>query len=240
MKNPFRHHPNLEEFIKAPLESSWRTINVDALREMISSHGGDQSILLSEEEREADRVACLRERPEKDLWVFGYGSLIWDPGFQFSEVVRAHASEWQRRFILKDEYGGRGTVEKPGVMAALDRGDGCHGLAFRINERQLEEETRILWRRERVAEAYKPGFIELETSVGPLTALTFVVDHSARMIDADMTWDEQVRFCATGVGQFGTSLDYVENLVTHFKAMKIGAPHVCALLEAAQKYRDQQ
>ena len=236
MTDALRHHPNLREFIRPPLESALRCMDIDVLRAMIASHGGDEGILLSEDEREADRAACMARRPDDDLWVFGYGSLIWDPGFEFSEVVRAYAPDWQRHFILKDEYGGRGTKAQPGVMAALDRGEGCHGLAFRIPRELIEAKTQILWKRERIAHAYVPDFINLESSIGRLSALTFIVDTNAKMIDAEMSWEDQVRFCATGQGEFGTSLEYVENLVTHFEAMKIDAPRVKALMADARRF----
>jgi hypothetical protein len=80
--------------------------------------------------RSAPRAAL--EGHEGDLWVFGYGSLIWDPALEFAEVRRAFAPNHRRRFILEDIYGGRGTPNGPGLMAALDDGDGCNGLCFRI------------------------------------------------------------------------------------------------------------
>ncbi|SHH25068.1 gamma-glutamylcyclotransferase [Cognatishimia maritima] len=235
--DPFRHHPNLRHLIKPAAQSTIRNFKPGALLEMIKQHGAKDSDLLTDAERDADRRAALRQRPDGALWVFGYGSLIWDPGIDFAEVRRAHAPHWQRRFIVKDVWGGRGTKDQPGVMAALDQGDGCHGLIFRITEAAIESETQVLWNRERVGRAYKPAFIDVTTDAGPLKALTFVVDHEAEIIDSDMTWDEQVHFCATGTGSFGTSFEYVENLVRHFHTLKIDAPHACALLEAAKAYQ---
>jgi cation transport protein ChaC len=102
--------------------------------------------------REALRRKTLEDH-EGDLWVFAYGSLIWDPALEFAEVRRAFAPKHRRRFILEDIYGGRGTPNEPGLMAALDDGDGCNGLCFRIPARHVEAETEILFR----ARALGPG-----------------------------------------------------------------------------------
>lgn len=213
-----------------------RHMDIAEIQATIRKIGGDDVDLLSFEEQESERTAVLADRPSGDVWVFAYGSLIWNPAFEFVEVRRAFAPRWQRRFILKDVYGGRGCPEQPGVMAALDRGDGCHGLVFRISEDVLEQETRILWKRERLGRAYKPKFVSTETAQGPIQSLTFVVDRGAELIDANMSWEEQVEFCATGTGVFGTSLEYVTNLADHFQAMDIEAPHITELLAAAHAY----
>ena len=78
--------------------------------------------VLSNEEREATRHEILSGRRDADLWVFAYGSLMWDPAFLFEEVRRADVSGYARRFCLQDEIGGRGSRDAPGLMSALDRG----------------------------------------------------------------------------------------------------------------------
>ena len=96
--------------------------------------------------------------------------------------------------ILKDLYGARGTFESPGLMAALDKGLGCEGLLFRIACDNIEEETEILWRREQVGPAYKSAFVEALVPNRRITALTFVADHDAEMIDANLTREEQIHY----------------------------------------------
>ena len=76
------------------------------------------------------RAAFLAQRNDQDLWIFAYGSLIWDPAFYFEEVRVAKAPGYQRSFCLRSEIG-RGSPEKPGLMVALDHGSECQGLAFR-------------------------------------------------------------------------------------------------------------
>jgi len=175
---------------------------------------------------------------EQEFWVFAYGSLMWDPGVRFEEVRRAHVPGYARRFILKDIYGGRGTVDAPGLMVALDEGGGCDGLAFRISRANLDEETEVLWRRERIGPAYMPVFVEAVAANTRFTALTFVADHEAVLIDASLGRAQQIEYCATGTGFMGSSLDYLRSISRQFAALGIRDGEVSELLRAAEAYRN--
>ncbi len=92
------------------------------------------------EEREAGRRDWLADRWDQDLWMFGYGSLMWDPSVEFAEVHQAHCPEYQRSFCLWDEAG-RGSFEEPGLMMAIDEGGNCEGLVFLKEAKKLDHET---------------------------------------------------------------------------------------------------
>jgi len=236
--DPFQHHPELRALIHDPMESFFRTFEPADLDEAMKEANLPPDWRQPDAQREALRCALLEGHRDKDLWIFAYGSLMWDPALRFSEVRRAHAPHHVRRFILKDSFGARGSPDRPGVMAALDEGHGCDGLAFRIPKEIMEEETIILWKRERIGPAYLERIVPVETDDGMLEAVTFVANHDADNICPELTWDEQVRFCATGVGRRGSSYEYVANLAGHFTALGIDDPDVTALLTAAQAYRD--
>ena len=235
--DPFARHPALRDLITPPAQSQHRDLTIARLEAMLRAHGLPLGWWYPDAEREAMRAADLEGRRDRDLWVFAYGSLMWDPGFRFAEVRRAVAPSHARRFILKDVYGGRGTPERPGLMAALDDGDGCEGLAFRIPRALIEEETAILWRREKICPGYHTAFIALDADGETLEAAAFVADHDADLIDSRMTWEDQVRCLATGEGFFGTSLDYVRRIERKFDALGIHDPEVTALREAAEAWR---
>lgn len=193
-------------------------------------------MILSEESREATRIQALANHSDQDLWVFAYGSLMWDPAIQFSEVRRAKVDGFSRHFILKDTFGARGSEEQPGLMAALDHGAGCEGLLFRISADRLEEETKILWQREMVAPAYLPEFVSATASGQEIQALTFVADHSADVIHPDLTRAQQVAYIATGAGFLGTSLDYLTGIAQHFETLCIHDADISALVEETNQY----
>jgi cation transport protein ChaC len=232
----FALHPELRSRIADPLSSPSRTLTTAKLAALCEQRGLPTGWWYADGEREAERVAFLAGRRDADLWVFGYGSLMWDPALRFEEVRRAHVAGYARRFILKDVYGGRGTAEAPGLMVALDRGPGCHGLAFRIARDTIEAETEILWRRERIGPAYRPVLVEAVAAGSRVMALTFVADHDAALIDTSLTRAQQAEYCATGTGFLGSSLDYLRNIHGQFAALGIEDEEVSGLLRDTEAY----
>lgn len=234
--DPFSHHPELRDKICDPMKSFFRTFTTKDLAIRLKERGLPVDWWHSDSEREHSRAQTLAGRWDTDLWVFTYGSLMWDPAFRFEEVRRAHVPQYARRFILKDVYGGRGTVETPGLMAALDIGPGCDGLVFRISCENIDEETEVLWRREKVGPAYLPVFVEAVASDLRVTALTFVADHDAYLIDTSLTRAQQIEFFATGAGFMGSSLEYLRNIAGQFAALGIQEEEISALLRETEAY----
>jgi len=228
--DPFRHHPGLRGRITPPEDSFFRDFSTAKLEAMLAEKGLATGWWRSDAEREANRRDTLAIRPTPDLWVFAYGSLMWDPAFHFAEVRRARLPDHARRFILKDTRGGRGTPAQPGVMAALDAGDGCEGLAFRIAADQVETETAIHWAREYLADAYVPRFVTADLGEAEVPALTFVADHTSENIDPALPHETQVHYLATGTGILGTSAEYLRNVASHFAELGIDDPATTRLL----------
>ena len=218
--DPFRHHSTLKALIVDPLVSIYRDFDLAKLDEIVRASGAPDDWHHSDAHREETRRRTLDGRLHEDLWVFAYGSLIWDPGFRFAEVRTALLRGYHRSFCLQSVLG-RGSPEHPGLMAALDEGGDCRGLAFRIQAEDVEAETRILWRREMLLHAYRPSFVPLETDHGAVEALTFVIDRSAQNYRPNLSEEETAHFMASGVGHFGSSMAYLENLVEHFETMGI-------------------
>ncbi len=231
--DPFRHIPDIKNRIQDPSRSRIRDFNIAALDQKMQKLG-ITDWRRSDEDREATRRAALAGRMDDDLWVFAYGSLIWDPAFRFVEVRRALAKGYQRSFCLKSELG-RGSPDKPGLMAALDIGGECHGLAFRIDRSNIDAETRVIWSREMIIHAYYPRFIELTTPQGAVEALAFVMDRTAKNYLPGLSIDDTARLIATGVGVFGSSLEYLDNLADHFVALGILDDALLALRNRARQ-----
>lgn len=236
--DPFVHHPELRDKIRDPHNSYFRTFKPSDVDERIRALGAPANWRLSDDEREATRRAALQGHRDGDLWVFAYGSLMWDPGFLFEEIRLADVSGYARHFCLKDEIGGRGTREAPGLMAALDEGSGCIGLAFRITQDRVDMETEILWRREMLSGAYVPGFVEADTAKGQIKAVTFLANKRAKRIRSDISRSDQVRYLATGTGVLGSSLEYIENLVEHLTTLGIVDQEVSSLLADARAFAE--
>jgi glutathione-specific gamma-glutamylcyclotransferase len=234
-QDPFRHHPELRSAIGDPRQSFFRTFTTAVLAEKMRGLGVPEW-WYSDETREAMRQEALAGHRNADLWVFAYGSLMWDPAIEFAEVRRAYIPNYARRFILKDIYGARGNAEMPGLMAALDKGSGCDGLLFRISLDQVDKETEVLWRREQVGPAYTPVFVKARVDETPIEALTFVADYNAELIDQTISREEQIRFLATGTGFAGSSMDYLRNIHKKFTILNVHDEEVDSLLRAAEAF----
>ncbi len=190
----------------------------------------------SDESRDASRRETLRDRWGQDIWVFGYGSLMWDPAFRFAEVRRATLTGYHRRFCLRSEVG-RGTPEKPGLMAGLDLGGVCNGLVFRVEADRLEEESHYIWRREMLLRSYAPEFLPMETGQGAVEAMAFVVNRDNPLLLPPMDLAETARRIAQAEGYLGPNIDYLENLASAFEVLGMEDEELFRLRDLARQYR---
>ncbi len=173
---------------------------------------------LSVEAREASLQAALAGAPAGDVWLFGYGSLMWSPAIHHEGHRIALLRGWHRRFCLWTPLG-RGTPEQPGLVLGLERGGACRGLAFRIDRNRAETELRLVWRREMLTAAYVPRWVTLETPGGPLRAITFVINRAGARYTGRLDETTTAAAIAGAAGHLGTCRDYlrlaVETLQSH-------------------------
>ena len=232
--DPFCHVPALRGLIASPDTSQYRKMDYDRIDKVMAANGLPPNWRRTHEEREATRAQALAGRLDSDLWVFAYGSLMWDPAIRFCEVRRATAQGYHRRFCLETK-GGRGSPDAPGLMAGLDYGGLCEGLAFRIEATQVDRETEILWQREMIMYGYAPTFIVMETPQGEVEALAFVVMLDGPHYLADITVEQAAPMIAAARGFFGSNLEYLDNLAEHFQTMDIHDKDFVRLYEQARE-----
>jgi len=230
--DPFVHHPELRDRIANPETSLFRTFRAE---DLIVQEPHLRDWVYPEARREAIRAEALAGH-SGDLWIFGYGSLMWNPALRFAEVRRAHVADHARRLILVEYRGGRGTMEAPGLMATLDTGDGCDGLAFRIAAADVETETDILFQREMLAPGYLARFVPARICGEEVRVLTFLADHDVPDVRPDLTREEQVRYIAHGAGDLGTSREYLASIVDHVVHLGIADDHCTDLLREVDAY----
>jgi cation transport protein ChaC len=217
----FLHVPALADKVVAPEVSFFRRARDSRwfadLDRVAREYGYPENWRLTDAEREATR-AGVRTRNGRDLWVFAYGSLMWDPGIHIVEIRTATLAGFHRRFCLKSQLG-RGSPENPALMAALDGGGACQGLVLRIPAAHVDRETDILWRREMLSGSYVPTFLPVVTPQGAIEeAVAFVINRqSDRYVQLDI--GETARLIATGRGTRGTCLEYLENLAERLELL---------------------
>ncbi len=170
-----------------------------------------------------------------DFWVFGYGSLMWDPGFAYAEVAPARIYGFHRRLcVLSTIY--RGTPEKPGLVLGLERGGSCTGRAFRVRTQHLNETLAYLDEREQLTKVYCPHIAATRLSDERIVqGYTFVVRHEHEQYAGKLSLDEQARLIAQGVGKRGSSLDYMINTIKHMNELGIKDTPLHRILEKALK-----
>ncbi|RWU19285.1 gamma-glutamylcyclotransferase [Pseudomonas alkylphenolica] len=176
----------------------------------------------TEAEFEAMAEALLREYKPKDLWVFAYGSLVWNPEFEFVERRRATAHGWHRSFCLKLTRW-RGTRELPALMLALDRGGSCNGLAYRLPRRGHAEQLALLLLREIDANppTNVPRWISVKTDSGMLRALAFVAARDGMAYAGKLPMDEVAQVLAHAAGHWGSAAQYLYRTVSMLKEQGI-------------------
>ena len=166
------------------------------------------------------RTAAGPPRPSaQDLWVFGYGSLMWRPGFPHVERAEATVTGYHRAFCIASTVH-RGNRSRPGLVLGLDRGGACTGVAYRIAADQIETELDIVWRREMLTAAYRPIWVRVNTDAGTVPALTFAINRRHERYAGKLEIDHVAERLATACGPLGTGADYLFN--THRHLLELG------------------
>jgi cation transport protein ChaC len=159
-----------------------------------------------------------------DLWVFGYGSLMWRPGFPFVDRRHAHLHGYHRSLCVLSHVH-RGTPERPGLVLGLDRGGRCHGVAFRVAERETEATVEYLREREQVTAVYLERRLPIRLDDGRrVEALAYVVDRRHPQYAGDLPEPEVLRLVRQGQGVSGANPDYVRSTHEHLAAMGVTDP----------------
>ncbi len=236
-QNPFAHLPHLRGRL-TPSETSELRMTPQRLAvwdQRARDAGHPAAWRLPDAEREASRHALLRHRDaDADVWVFAYGSLMWDPGIHFSEVRLARVDGFQRRFSYRITSG-RGSPECPALMLTLAPEQGqCTGLVFRIPAELVEAETAILWRREMVRGGYAPQWRPLATPQGDIEALVFAANCAHPEYVGELPLDETAAVVATACGPLGSNRAYLESLAAQLQALEIDDAYIARLLAQVQ------
>lgn len=150
----------------------------------------------------------LASRPRGDLWVFGYGSLIWNPEVAHEEVRAARVWGWRRTLRMWSRIN-RGTEDAPGLVFALMSGGSCSGIALRVPQHRAERELRQLWKREMPRAVYDPRWIACRTPRGTVQALAFTLAPSSPSYTGVLDDQQLIDILRTCRGRYGTTLEYV-------------------------------
>ncbi len=169
-------------------------------------------------------LPCLKQlvpcRLGRDFWVFGYGSLMWNPGFPHAEARPALLRGYHRRFcVWSHSY--RGTPECPGLVLGLDRGGSCQGMAFKVGSAESEAVLDYLHEREMTTRVYHPRLVRLLTAEGPELGLAFVVNRHHVQYTGRLSLEDTAELIAEAAGDRGACSEYLCNTVQKLESLSI-------------------
>ncbi|MFD2236673.1 gamma-glutamylcyclotransferase [Aureimonas populi] len=154
-----------------------------------------------------------------DLWVFGYGSLIWRPGFSFAERAKGRLAGYHRSLCVRSHVH-RGTPERPGLVFGLDRGGSCVGMAFRVEAALAEATIHYLRERELVTHVYRETTLPVRLEDGRLVrALAYVVDRGHSQYAGRLSASEAAHMVARSHGRSGPNTEYVTSALGEIRAL---------------------
>ena len=212
--------------MKAKVDRS--VLERDGVRQAVRD-AGHGHLLMSDEEVAASLAATLATHPKgKPIWVFGYGSLIWNPLMEYAEKRRARVRGYHRGFYIWSKIN-RGTPEVPGLVLALDSGGSCQGVTYRMHDDKFEAELAILWRREMVAGTYVPKWINADIDGVTVRAIAFVVNRSKPGYAGRLDDEQIVSIALRAHGAYGSCADYLVNTATSLEVAGIADPRLSRL-----------
>jgi cation transport protein ChaC len=206
------------------------------LMRLVAAQEGAGAMTAEDMRRSRDEVLA-RHPAGHDLWLFAYGSLIWNPTFHHVERQVARLHGFHRRFCLWTRLG-RGTLERPGLTLGLDRGGSCSGVVFRIAAAAVETELDAIWRREMVTNAYSPTWVKVRARGRMVPAVTFVINRAHPRYAPALCDDEAACVIAVAEGELGSCRDYLFNTVTHLEALGIQDRGLARLAETVRARRE--
>jgi cation transport protein ChaC len=172
---------------------------------------------------------------EEDLWVFGYGSLIWRPEFDFAERRPALVHGWHRALKMWSRIN-RGTPERPGLVFGLLTGGCCRGFVFRIAREQGAATLSKLWAREMSTAVYDPRWLQAQTPQGPVRALAFTLSRKSPSHTGELSEEEYRAIFAVATGIYGTTFDYAHRTLEELRRHDIRDRNLEKLLRVIQRH----
>jgi len=171
--------------------------------------------------------------PRGDLWIFGYGSLMWDPGFPYVQWAPALIYGYHRALCISSNRW-RGTPERPGLVLGLDRGGACRGIAFLVARADAGPALEALWAREMRRRVYRPQLLRARLPGKEVQVLAFVADPKHASYAGHLSIEQTAERIANCRGARGPNLDYLIRTVEHLSELGVRDHNLLRVLAAAR------
>ena len=184
-----------------------KNIQSDKLRTFVREQGLG-SKLLDDETLLKSRRSLVPDNTKSDVWLFGYGSLIWNPVIEPIKKLKVKTFGYRRRYCLKTQIG-RGSKKFPGLVLGLENGGSVTGQALKINNKKIYEELDLVWRREMIMGAYVPKMIKGYTEEGKINMIAFVINKNHENYIKSLSEAETAYMISRAQGFLGTANEYL-------------------------------
>ena len=174
--------------------------------------------------------------PPGELWVFGYGSLMWDPGFPYVKWAPALVYGYHRALCIYSTYW-RGTVKQPGLVLGLDRGGACRGLAYQVAADDAKTALAGLLAREMRRRVYKPRLMRARLADREIRVLTFIASVEHRDYAGRLSIEQTAQLVATCRGNRGSNIDYLTRTIDHLTELDVRDHNLLGVLAAVGALR---
>lgn len=185
-------------------------------------HLTDQYELTEEEFAKTLSAVMASHGRRDDLWVFGYGSLMWRPDFPHLERHFGVVHGYHRAFCVYSHVH-RGTRERPGLVLGLDSGGSCKGVAYRVRAASAESVVEYLMRREMATRVYMPRWVTVRIGDRAVRAHTYAVAHNHEQYAGKLSPEQAARCIKNGNGRSGNNIEYLRNTIDHLEELGIDA-----------------
>ena len=220
---------------KEPIKITRQTLADGVIQQLVKERGGIEGDVFDEEQLLASRRSLIPDKPKEDIWVFGYGSLIWNPLITFKQKKLGKIYGYHRSFCLMTRIG-RGTPEKPGLVLGLETGGSCPGQILSIDKKIAAEECDLVWKREMINGSYIPKKVKVHLKDGScVDAVTFVMNKKSPSYISGLSLDEKARIIASAEGFVGPCLEYLERTHEALDALAIQDKYLERILSLVKK-----
>jgi cation transport protein ChaC len=205
------------------------------LGEKIKSISGSDKVLTTEELLQARRKIIPDKGIGEDIYIFAYGSLLWNPTVDYEDEFLAKVYGFHRSFCMKTNLG-RGSFKNPGLMLGLDKGGSCRGSAFKLRNSEAIKNIDILFRREMVTGAYKPKLLKTILVNGrKVLSLAFTVDKKHKNYFQDKEIQTKAKMISNAHGFLGSCEEYFQNTLESLSELNIVDSEMTAISNYLKK-----
>jgi len=214
---------------KGSVKLTKENINEGRLGDKIKSISGSDKVLTKEELINERRKIIPDEGIKEDIYIFGYGSLLWNPTISYETQYLAKIYGFHRSFCMKTHLG-RGSFKNPGLMLGLDKGGSCIGSAYKLNKDDAIKNIDILFKREMVTGAYKPKLLKTKLDNNEIVfSLAFTVDKKHKNYFNDKNTSVKARMISKANGFLGTCREYFEYTLESLEELNIADKQMKAI-----------